>query len=281
MISTLINKIFCRIEYALSKSRLRLLKTLYINFRTLKFSEAIKLPIFVYGKVSFFNLGGTIEINAPLRTGMIEFGCMQGYFAGQKGGASILLAKGTKLIFNGPCKFDLDYAIRITGNGVVNIGKCIGFGSETKIYCEEKISIGDYCRIPFGSTFMDTNYHYSIDTVEGIVHKKSAPIHIGSFNWIGNTSTIMKGTRTPDGAIIASKSFLNRDYIKLGNGEQNIVIAGSPAKIVRNNMSRILPFEVEVHINRYFDQNPDQISLTDKTLLDQYHQTNQYDKMFQ
>ena len=280
MNSRIINKFFCRFESVFSRSRFRLLKTLYINFRTLKFKEAIKLPIFIYGKVSFFNLGGTIEIKAPVKTGMIKLGCIQGYFTGQHGSALILLSQGSKLIFNGPCKFDLDYAIRITGNGIVNIGKCIGFGSETKIYCEEKITIGDYCRIPFGSTFMDTNYHYSIDTVEGIVHKKSAPIHIGSFNWIGNTSTIMKGTRTPNGAIIASKSFLNRDYIKLGNGEQNIVIAGSPAKIVRNNMTRVLSLETEELLNGYFKQNPDAENYADISLLEQYKKLDKYNRLF-
>lgn len=279
-IHRIINGILWRLEKLCAGPRLRLFKTLYINFRTLPFCQAIKFPLFIYGHVKFYNLSGQIEIKDSIKRGMIKFGYRQGDFSGPKRCAMLLLAPGTKLIFHGPCMFDHDYAIRITGHGMVDIGAYIGFGSDTKIYCEESITIGDYCRIPFGSCFMDTNYHYSINTIDGTVHRKSAPISIGRYNWIGNTSTIMKGTRTPNGSIIASKSFLNKDYTKLSDSEPYIVLAGSPAKIVQHHATRVLSLEVEQHLNRWFDANPTEKTYSDVHLLERYTDTSGYNKLF-
>ena len=108
----------------------------------------------------------------------------------------------------------------------------------------------------FWKLFIDTNYHYSIELSNGAVRKKSAPIEIGRYNWIGNTSTIMKGTRTPEGTIIASKGFLNKNYVKLGEGGTNIVLAGSPANIVQKGYARILCLEMEKNINEWFATHP-------------------------
>lgn len=274
------NRFFSYLEDRSSNARISLFKTLYVNFRVLPFRLAIKFPIYIYGRVKLYSLRGDVEIHDEITRGMIKLGYKQGAFSASKGSAMILLASGTKLIFNGPCMFDFDYAIRITGKGVVNIGEYIGFGSDTKIYCEESIIIGDYCRIPFGTTFMDTNYHYSINTKTGQIHRKSAPIHIGRYNWIGNTSTIMKGTRTPDGAIVASKSFLNKDYVKLGNGEENIVLAGAPAKIVQNDCTRIISLEIEQIVDNWFLNHSKQSVYYDEQMLIRYREKEQYCKLF-
>jgi acetyltransferase-like isoleucine patch superfamily enzyme len=281
MSNSIINRILGRIERVLSKTRVNPFATLYLNFRTLPFAQACKLPIYVYGRVKFYNLNGNIIINAPLKSGMIKLGILQGCFSASKGNAIIYLASESKLIFNGPCKFDYNYAIRITNGGIVNIGAYIGFGNDIKIYSENSITIGDYCRIPFGTCFMDTNFHYSVDTETGIVRPKSAPIVIGKFNWIGNTTTIMKGTHTPNGAIIASKSFLNKDFVKLGENKENIVIAGSPAKIVAENSTRVLSIEAEQELNKWFTNNPNEKIYCNKELLNSYKDTTAYNKSFE
>lgn len=278
--SIILQKVFSRIEYWSSKTRINILKTIYINFRTLPFEQAIKFPIFIYGKVKLYNLSGRIVINGKITCGMIKLGYRQGSFSAPKRSAMILLAPSTRLIFNGPCMIDFDYCIRITGHGVLNLGAYIGFGSDTKFYCEDSITIGDYCRVPFGSCFMDTNYHYSINTVTGNVSRKSAPIYIGKYNWVGNTSTIMKGTRTPDGAIIASKSFLNKDYLMLGNGAKNIVLAGAPAKIVQENCTRILSLKIEEYVNTWFYNNKEKDMFNGKDVLKEYRECEEYNKLF-
>lgn len=278
--SNIINRVFNRFDAMWSKTRLNPFATLYLNFRTLPFSVACRFPLYVYGRVKFYSLAGKIIINAPVKRGMVKFGIAQGYFTAPKKSAMILLSTTSKLIFNGPCMFDCDYAIRITG-GTVSIGAYIGFGSDTKIYSENSITIGDYCRIPFGSCFMDTNYHYTINTQSGTVHAKSAPIVIGKYNWIGNTTTVMKGTKTPDGAVIASKSFLNKDFVKLGERAEDLVIAGAPAKIVSGNCTRILSLKIEKELNEWFENHPTEAKYQDEALLTSYRDTALYGKLFE
>ena len=272
----LVNGILWRMEKFFSRTRIRWFKTLYIKFRTLPFSQAIRLPIWIYGPVKLYCLSGKIKIRGVIKKGMVRFGCQLGSFSAPRRGAMILLESGTELIFNGPCRFDFDYAIRITGRGVVNIGRNIWFGNDTKIYCEESITIGDYCGIPFGCCFMDTNYHYTIDLVNHIVPKKSAPIVIGSYNWIGNSSTIMKGTKTPNEVIIASKSFLNKDYTSLTRGEKYIVLAGNPVKVVRTNCARIRSSKAERDINEWFNNHSDLKEYFANQSLSVYQDVSQY-----
>lgn len=251
------NSLFRKIEMFTSKTHLNILKTLYVNIRLLPIKDAVKLPIFIYGRCNICDLSGSIKIKGEIIRGMIKLGYRQGYFSAPTFGGMLLIKDNCQIVFNGPCMFDYNYSIRITSHGIVEIGKGIGFGSDTKIYCENFIKIGDYCRIPYGSTFMDTNYHYSVDIQNGTIYRKDGKIEIGDFNWIGNTSTLMKGTKTPVGTIIASKSHLNKDFVKLGEGKGCLVIAGSPAKIVKENNTRVHSYEIEEELNQWFDSNPD------------------------
>ena len=50
----LVNGILWRMEKFFSRTRIRWFKTLYINFRTLPFSQAIRLPIWIYGPVKLY-----------------------------------------------------------------------------------------------------------------------------------------------------------------------------------------------------------------------------------
>ena len=60
--SHIINALLRKAENLLSRTRIRLFKTAYVNFRTLPFKQAVKWPIFIYGRVKLYNLSGQIEI---------------------------------------------------------------------------------------------------------------------------------------------------------------------------------------------------------------------------
>lgn len=74
--------------------QLKLLKTLYFNFRTLPYKTAVKIPILIYGRCRFISLSGQIQINYPIiEYGMIKIGisdCMRSYKD-----ISIISIKGT------------------------------------------------------------------------------------------------------------------------------------------------------------------------------------------
>ena len=82
----------------------------------------------------------------------------------------------------------------------------------------------------------------------GEILRKNKPIKIGCRNWIGNHTTIMKGTQTPNDCIIASNSLLNKDY----GSRSNVMIAGTPAKIIGEGMARIYDVNNEFLLDQLF-----------------------------
>ena len=62
-------------------------------------------------------------------------------------------------------------------------------------------------------------------------YSMSKPVSIGNFSWIGNRSTIGPGAKLPDYTIVASNSFVNKDFSSL--------IGGIPAKLIREGWTRV------------------------------------------
>jgi acetyltransferase-like isoleucine patch superfamily enzyme len=219
-------------------------KTLYFNFKKFPYSTAKQLPVFFYGKVKFKCISGSVEIEGPIKTGMIGFGQAYEMNTVHQGIAEIALAG--KLVFKGKCQFGKDYFVFVSENAVCELGNMVGIASNGKIICTEKIVLGEYARFGSQVQIMDTNFHDMIDTKTGEKLQKTAPIFIGNYNYIGNRVSIMKGTQTPDFCTIASNSLCNKDYKSLG---QNILIGGIPTKLIRENISRDWEGEREDMIN--------------------------------
>ena len=208
-------------------------KTLYFNFKKFPFALAKKLPVFFYGKVKFTLITGEIEIKGPIQKGMIGFG--QDYEMNT-------LAKGTaeinctgKLVFKGPVQFGKDYFIYIGQDAYCEFGPMSSLGSNSKLICVEKVVLGDYARFGPESQIVDTNFHQMMDTKTGERYKITNAIQIGNYNYVGSRVSVMAGTRTPDYCTIASNSLCNKDYSHV---EQNCLLAGMPAKLMRTNISR-------------------------------------------
>jgi len=66
MIKTTIRKLYLGI--------MALPKTIYFNFKYLKFSQAIKIPIFVSHRVWLMETEGHVKIPQPVKTGMVKIG---------------------------------------------------------------------------------------------------------------------------------------------------------------------------------------------------------------
>ncbi|OUL63532.1 transferase [Flavobacterium sp. AJR] len=208
-------------------------KTIYFNFKKFPFKTAKKLPVFFYGKVSFQSIKGEIIIQSPIKKGMIGFGKRFEKFSRSKGIAEICLEG--KLIFKGYAMFGQDYLIYIAEYACLEVGNFSGMGSDCKIACSQYIKLGNNVRISYESQILDSNFHQMIDTQSGERIPLASPIIIGNNNFIGNRTTIMPKTITPDFCTISSNSLSNRDYTLLGT---NILIGGVPAKLIKTNISR-------------------------------------------
>jgi acetyltransferase-like isoleucine patch superfamily enzyme len=208
-------------------------KTLYFNFKKFPFQIAKKLPVFFYGKVKFHDLTGVVIINAPIKMGMIGFGQSFELMKKEQGVSEIYLA-GT-LVCNGNVHFGKDYLIFIGFNSYCEIGDMFALGSRGKLLCYEKIIFGESVRIGFESQIIDSNFHPILDLKTGKKKPLTSPIKIGNNNWVGNRTSIMQKTITPNNCIVASNSLCNKDYSAFGN---NILIGGIPVKLIRTEISR-------------------------------------------
>lgn len=208
-------------------------KTLYFNFKKFPFDVAKKLPVLFYGKVKFHNINGEVILQGPIKRGMIGFGHSFELFKAEQGVAEIYL-EGT-LVFTGNAHFGKDYLLYIGSKSYCEIGDMFAFGSRGKLLCYEKITFGDYVRVGYESQIIDSNFHPIIDLKTGIKKPLTLPIKIGDYNWVGNRSSIMQKTNTPNYCMIASNSLCNKDYSSLGN---NILIGGVPAKLITEDISR-------------------------------------------
>lgn len=250
MLKKIFNKLLRHIELHLAFNRLRIWKTIYVNFRTLPFHIAWKLPIYIYGPTRLYSLAGNIEIKGPIRRGMIMLGRDLGLFSAQHKSSMLFLDYNTKIVFSGPCRFDIGYAIRLTNNAIAEFGKYTRFGSGTQIIGDHHIKIGDYTGVAYNSCFMDSNLHFTVNIESGMVKNKAGEVIVGKYNWIACGSIIRKGTVTKEYTIVASRSLLNKDYTKQEGEFQTL--AGSPAKIIGTSHKRIFSRAIEASLIQYF-----------------------------
>ena len=115
--------------------------------------------------------------------------------------------------------------------GKIIIGEKCGISGST-IYSTDKIEIGNYTLIGANCKIVDNDFHpldrnkrhESLDR-EFTLHK---PIKIGDDCFIGMNSIILKGTKLGDNVIVGAGS------VVCGEFPSNVVIAGNPARIIRN-----------------------------------------------
>lgn len=215
-------------------------QTVYFNFKMLPFKQAVLLPIFIYSKVEFRSLNGKIYIKGNVYSNMIHIGDTSRYVTTSKP-LSIWTINGT-MIFNGKINFYHGTYIYIAENAVLSFGSKGTFvGSDSIIICRDSITIGNTVEITWQNQIYDTSFHY-IKNNEGTVSPLTKPIVIHDNVWIGNRSTIGKGTILPAFSIIASNSMTNKDYSECG---ERCLFAGVPAILKRMGTTRIFSSEEE------------------------------------
>lgn len=230
---------------------INLVKTIYINFKTQKFTDAIKFPIYIYGRLKICRISGKITIEAPIERGMIKLGYNSDNFSASKGSALIEISG--ELIFEGKANFSVDCTIGVIG--VCRIGSCVFLGNNAKLRCWNSITLGRGSRLVVDTQIFDSNFHFVRNIATGKILPRSGTIEIGEFCWVGNRTTIMKGTKLPPYSIVAGNSLLNKDYTL--DAPVAPTLAGMPAKIITSGNVRVFALNAESEIACYFEQNPE------------------------
>lgn len=231
--------------------KVSIIKTFYFNFKMFPFAIAIKFPFLFYGKIKFGSLNGCVVFNCPVKTGIVQIGKMLDGLPGST--LPVIITINNKLIINGPVIIAGGNSLTIW-EGTLDIGQYCTIGSGVTIRCSDSIRIGDYTRIVGGCTLMDTNVHYTRNTVSGIIQRLNKPIVIGKYCWVNMGTVLAKGTVLPDYCIVARNSFLSKDYSITCSPAS--LLAGSPAVVKFENVQRIFSIEEENRLTKYFLDNP-------------------------
>jgi acetyltransferase-like isoleucine patch superfamily enzyme len=227
-----------------------LMKTIKFNFKMLPFKQAMKLPVLFYGKTDFRSLKGKVEIKGPLSTAMIRVGIKDEYVDTSVGN-TIWTINGT-IVFNGPLKIWRGTYFVVAKNAVLDIGsKTTKLGSNLKIMCFDRITIGDCVRIAWECQIYDTSFHYlELLNNDHEIKPLSKPIVIGNRVWLGNRSTVSKGAVIPDDTIVASSSMVNKDFSQI---EPYSMLAGCPASVKGTGYRRVYDRKQERELDKTFN----------------------------
>lgn len=229
---------------------LNIYKTCYLNFKFLSFKQACKLPIYVYGKLQLGNCTGKIIISTSIKSGMIVFGAnIAGFEASQ--GISLLDIGGT-IRFEGSALFGRKCTISTQETAVIVFGHCCRISNSVKIRSYKYIEFKPFVSITPECQVFDTNFHYMRNIETGEVLPLSRPVIIGKYCWIGNRTSIMKGTILPDYTIVSSNSLVTRDFSSI---KSYSIIGGMPAKLLKENVARVYEWDLYDNLEKHFTKS--------------------------
>ena len=231
-----------------------IIKTLYFNLRLLPRHQARVLPIYVYKGIRFQKLSGEISLGEKIYPGMVLLGYDWGFRC--KGETRIRIEG--KVAFQGKCWILRGADVCVFSGGVLTIGDDVYFCENTLVYCLDRITFGNKVRMAYESQVLDTDFHYTVNLDTREIHRRSAPVVIGSHVWIGNRTTIKKGVRIPDYTIVAaSGSLLTKDYT--GIVDRFGCLGGCPAKPLPIRICRTWKNEMERigQLDQWFADHPE------------------------
>lgn len=242
---SIIKRILAFIETRLSRPSLSYWRTIYINLRTLPFSQALSFPIRIYGHVRLASLDGQIVIpdNIKLKIGL-NYASYRHVAPGR-----ISIMGGGRLIVGSNVQISQGVSLLVHKNAILQLKDYSTLGDSTTVICYRKIIIGRYSDITWQSQVMDFNSHF-ICYENGMISNIISPVVIGDYCWIGNRTTIMPGTHLPNRTIVGSNSLLNKNYILYI--PTHSMIAGIPARLKKTSVRRIYDPAAEHALTLYF-----------------------------
>ena len=93
------------------------------------------------------------------------------------------------------------------------------------------VEIGSNCLFAEGVLWTG-DWHTVYDADTGAVLNNNQDIRIGNHVWVAVNVLIFKGTVISDDTVVAARSLVNKQF-----NQSNVVIAGVPAKIVKENIN--------------------------------------------
>lgn len=209
-------------------------KTLYMNFRLFPLKTAIHLPIItMYDTVLHDVVRGSCIIKGNIRTGMIQFGWGDGSVGVPGITEKTQWTIRGKIIFNGSAKFAKGSSIRVDSEGELVFGDHFACNKNCFIATEKRIVFGDNVTLGWNVKVRDSDGHsiFLMDDKKQESINLPEEVKIGNHVWICSYADVLKGVTIPNECVVAYRSCCVSSFIK-----ENTIIAGFPAKVVRENI---------------------------------------------
>ena len=245
------NKFFSSLEKFISINWFNPFLTIYLNLRSFPFRQAIKMPVWIYGRPRLMCLLGEMRIDGSIRSGMVKFNFVNIGSPSNMGIQSEINNQGT-IIFHGTTKIRTGNRIVVGYNAILELGDNLIIGDMCNLGCFKSIRIGHDTRISHRSQIFDSNYHYIVNIAKSIVPNTYNRIVIGNYCWICNSVSISAGAKIPDYTIVSSHSLLNKDFSTIDPGT---IIGGIPAKLIASGYKLVNNRYKEMEIAHYYTQN--------------------------
>jgi len=202
------------------------LKSIYFNFKYLPLKTALKLPILISNRTYLKLCAGSITINGPIKTGMIQIGFATVGIFDHKRSRSIWNVSG-RVIFNGKTFIGQGCKLSVGGKGVLTLGSDFNVSSETAIACSKAITFGNNCLLSWEILMMDDDYH-EITNEENEVINEPTEIVVGNDVWIGCRCTVLKGAIIPNNSIIAATTTVAKKLV-----QEDSIYGGNSLKVIK------------------------------------------------
>lgn len=207
-------------------------KTFYVNFKALPFNQARKFPIVIMGECKIVGIKrNSIIINGKIKTGQIKIGAIKSGNSGVfvQGKNKILLRNNAKLKFAGAASIGKGSVITVN-KGEIDFGENFSCNVNCFFSCNTKITFGNDTLIGWNVQIRDDDGHPVYNEEHNVINPPTS-VNIADHVWIASYVDILKGVSLADGIIVGYRSLVTRSV-----DEKNVIIAGTPAKIVKNNV---------------------------------------------
>lgn len=157
--------------------------------------------------------------------GVLDIGTKRVAFLPQRE-ATYLNIEG-KLIIEGRVKISKGCQLFVQKGAVCVLRDC-HLNAQVRMVVTQSLNVGERTTIAWNCEFLDNDLH---EIEYENKRPKKAGIIIGRNVWIGAHVILLKGSRIPDGSVVAANSTVNSPF-----EGTNLLIAGNPAKVIRTGV---------------------------------------------
>ena len=205
--------------------------TLKFNFKYFDFKTAIKFPVIVSSSVYLKKMAGKIVLDFPWETGSVLLGFGDVGIFDKHTSRSIWEVNSGTVVFKGRAAIRHGSKISVN-NGMLQFGENFKITAESTVVCTDaSVVFGNNNLLSWDILIMTSDFHPIFDAAGDYINQPKNII-FGNDVWIGCRTTVLKGSRIPNGCVIAASSLVAAEFMN-----KNTLLGGHPAKELKKEIT--------------------------------------------